>query len=72
MGEFGKIGVCWECFYCLWRDLWWFTFDGVVASESGRLENFGKSDMKRGGDFGFIDVQSFVSIGEDIVVGRVI
>ena len=28
-GEFGKTDVCWECFYCAWRDLWWFMFSGV-------------------------------------------
>ena len=43
-----------------------------MDSESGGLEDFGKSNMKRGGNFGFIEVESFVSIGEDIVVGRVI
>ena len=56
----------------VYGETWWFTFDGGVASESGRLEDFDKSDMKRGGDFGFIDVESFVSIGKDIVLGRVI
>ena len=38
----------------------------------GGLKDFGKSDMERGGNFGFIDVESFVSIGEDVVVGRII
>ena len=28
----------------------------------------GKSDMEMGGNFEFIDVESFVSIGEDVVV----
>ena len=52
--EFGKIGVSWEYFYCPWMDLWWFTFSGVVNSESGRLEDFGKSDMKGERNVGFI------------------
>ena len=52
-----------------WGDLWWFTFDGGVDFESDGLEDFGKSDMERRGNF---DVESFVSIGEDVVVGRVI
>ena len=40
--------------------------------ESGGLKDFYKSDMERGGNFGYIDVESCVSIGEDVVVGRVI
>ena len=40
--------------------------------ESGGLKDFDKSDIERGGNFRFIDVESFVSIGEDVVVGRVI
>ena len=36
----------------------------------GGLKDFGKSDMERGGNFGFIDVESFVSIGD--VVGMII
>ena len=52
--------------------MWWFTFNGGVDFESGRLKDFVKSDMKRGENFEFIDVESFVSIGEDVVVGRVI
>ena len=43
-------------------DLWWFTFNGGM--------DFVKSDMERGGNFGFIDVESFVSIGDDVVVER--
>ena len=39
--------------------------------ENGGLKDFDKSDMERGENFGFIDVENFVSIGED-VVGRVI
>ena len=48
---------------------WW----GGGDFENGGLKNFGKSDMERGGNFGFIDVENFVSLylGED-VVGRVI
>ena len=71
-GEFGKTGVCWECFCCPWRDLWRFTFSGEVDFESGGLKDFVKSDMERGGNFGFIDVESIESIGEDVAVGRVI
>ena len=40
--------------------------------ESGGLKDFDKSDMELGRDFGFIDVESFVFIGEDVVVGRII
>ena len=36
--------------------------------ESGRLKNFGKSDMERGRSFGFFDIERFVSIGEDYVL----
>ena len=61
-GELGKIGVCWEYFYCPWRDLWWFTFNGRADFESGGLKNFDKSDMERGGNFGFIEVESSVYI----------
>ena len=43
-----------------------------VDFESDGLEDFGKSDMERRGNFGFIDVESFVSIREDVVVGRII
>ena len=39
--------------------------------ESGGLKDFVKSDMERGGNFGFIDVESIGSIG-DVVIGRVI
>ena len=53
-------------------DLWWFTFNGGVDFESGGLKDFVKSDMERGGNFGFIGVESFVSIEEDVVVGTVI
>ena len=42
-----------------------------VDFESDGLEDFGKSDMERRGNFGFIDVESIESIGED-VVARVI
>ena len=52
--------------------MWWFTFNGEVDFESGGLKDFVKSDMERGGNFGFIDVESIESIGEDVVVGRVI
>ena len=52
--------------------MWWFTFNGGVDIESGGLEDFVKSNMKRGKNFGFIDVESFVSIEKDVVVGRVI
>ena len=52
--------------------MWWFTFNGGVDFESGGLKDFVKSDMERGGTFGFIDVESIKSIGEDVVVGRVI
>ena len=38
--------------------------------ESSGLKDFGKSDMERGRNFGFIDVESFVPIGEDVVVER--
>ena len=48
--------------------MWWFTFNDGVDFESGGLKDFGKSDMEKGGNFGFIDVESFVSIGEDVVV----
>ena len=44
----------------------------MVYFEFGSLKNFGKSDMKTGGNFGFIAVECFVSIGEDIVIGKVI
>ena len=52
--------------------MWWFTFDGEVNSECGGLENFAKSDMKMGESFGFIAVECFVSIGEDIIIERII
>ena len=51
--------------------MWWFTFNGGVDFERGGLK-FVKSDMERGENFGFIDVESIESIGEDVVVGRVI
>ena len=51
--------------------MWWFTFNGGVDFESGGLKDFVKSDMERRGNFGFIDVESIESIGEDVVVGRV-
>ena len=51
--------------------MWWFTFDGGVYFECGGFEDFGKSDMKRGRNFGFLAVECFVSIEEDIV-GKVI
>ena len=47
-------------------------FDSGVDSETAGLEEFGNSDMKRGENFEFIDVESFVSIGEDIIRRRVI
>ena len=40
--------------------------------ESVGLEDFGKSNMETAGTFGFIGVESFVHIGEDVVVGRII
>ena len=52
--------------------MWWSTFNGGVDFESGGSKDFVKSDMERGGNFGFIDVESVESIGEDVVVGRVI
>lgn len=55
-----------------WRDLWRFTFDVVVNSECGCLEDFGVSDMKRGGSFAFIAVECFVCIEECIVLVKVI
>ena len=42
-------------------------FNSGVDFECGELKNFGKSDMERGENFGFIDVESFVSVGEDVV-----
>ena len=54
------------------RLLWWFAFNGGVDFESGGLKDFDKSDMERKGNFGFIDVEIFVSIGKDVVVGRII
>ena len=59
-------------FLLTWGDLWWFTFNSGVDFESGGLKDFVKSDMERGGNFGFIGVESFESIGEDVVVGTVI
>ena len=50
--------------------MWWFTFNGEGDFENGRLKDFDKSDMERGGNFGFIDVESSVSIAEDVAVGR--
>ena len=47
-------------------------FNGGVDFENGGLKDFVKSDMERRGNFGFVGVESFVSIGEDVVVGRVI
>ena len=52
--------------------MWWFTLNGGVDFESGGLKDFVKSDMERGGNFGFIDMESIESIGEDVAVGRVI
>ena len=40
--------------------------------KSGGLKDFDKSDMASERNFGFIDVESFVFIGEDVVVGRII
>ena len=40
----------------------------MVVQWWGGLKDFGKSDMERGENFGFIDVESFVSIREDVVV----
>ena len=39
----------------------------MVVQWWGGLKDFGKSDMERGENFGFIDVESFVSVGEDVV-----
>ena len=52
--------------------MWWFTLNGGVDFESGGLKDFVKSDMERGENFGFIDVESIESIGEDVGVGRAI
>ncbi|KOX68949.1 hypothetical protein WN51_07134 [Melipona quadrifasciata] len=56
-----------EFFYCPWRDLRWFTFDGGVYFEG--LRNFGKFDTKRGGKFRLIAVEYFVSVEEDVNMG---
>ena len=50
--------------------MWWFTFNGGVEFESGGMKDFVKSDIERERNFGFIDVESIESIGEDVVVGR--
>ena len=44
----------------------------MVVYFEGGLENFVKSDVKRERKFGLIIVECFVSIGEDIIVDRVI
>ena len=43
-----------------------------VYFECGGLEDFSKSNIKTRGEFGFIAVECFVSIEENIAVGRVI
>ena len=40
--------------------MWWFMFNGGMNFESGGLKDFVKSDMERGRNFRFIDVESFV------------
>ena len=60
MGKFSRTGVYWQCFYCPQRDLRWFTFNGEAYFGGGSLEDFGKSDMKRGGKFGLIAVEYFL------------
>ena len=46
--------------------MWWFTFNGGVDFGTGGLKDFDRSDMEREGKFGYINVESIVSIGEDV------